>query len=193
MHREGPPLEVLIHRLGETPPDFLAEPRIGVSGQVHVAAVVSDLLERLGHQPAATELEFSGKDVKRDRSRLSIVLLFCWILADESFRDGQTSVTDVLDLLGPAAGELSQQANAAKFLRDPDRREELVRTALSRLGFRPAGETVAQAQDRLSSISSIERARVIKAARAAEERAREIREALMRKAAQESADKYTRE
>ena len=59
--------------------------------------------------------------------------------------------------------------------------------------LRPAGESVAQAQDRLTALSSIERNRLLAASRAAEERSRAIREALARKAAQESADKYTRE
>ena len=48
-------------------------------------------------------------------------------------------------------------------------------------------------QDRLVTLSSSERQRVLRASRAAEERARAIREALARKAAQESADKYTRD
>jgi hypothetical protein len=80
-----------------------------------------------------------------------------------------------------------------KFVTDPERREELARFSLARLGFRPQGETRAQAEDRLSSLSAAERARVLTAARAAEERARAVREALARKAAEESADKYTRE
>ena len=70
---------------------------------------------------------------------------------------------------------------------------ELLRLMLADLDRRPAGETPAQAQDRLSSISSLERARVLEAARAAEARAQEIREALRRKAAQEGADKWARE
>jgi regulator of extracellular matrix RemA (YlzA/DUF370 family) len=59
--------------------------------------------------------------------------------------------------------------------------------------MRPAGETVAQAEDRLISLSSAEHARVLRASRDAEKRAQEIRAALARKAAEESADKYTRE
>jgi hypothetical protein len=82
---------------------------------------------------------------------------------------------------------------AKKFVTDPDRREELARVALARLGFRPAGETLAQAQDRLTTLNSAERARVMKAAQIAEQRARQIREELVRKAAEESADKWTRE
>ena len=80
-----------------------------------------------------------------------------------------------------------------KFVTDVERREELARFALARLGFRPQTETRAQAEDRLSSLSAAERARVLSAARVAEERARAVREALARKAAEESADKYTRE
>src|SRR5207247_7353673 len=100
---------------------------------------------------------------------------------------------NLLDLLEREANELAPQVAARKFVTDPDRREELVRVALARLGFRPAGETLAQAQDRLTTLNSAERARVMKAAQAGDQRARQIREALARKAAQESGDKWTRE
>ena len=96
-------------------------------------------------------------------------------------------------MLEAEANDLAPRVAARKFVTDPDRREELARLALARLGFRPAGETLAQAQDRLTTLNSAERARVMKAAQAGEQRARQIREALVRKAAEESADKYTRE
>jgi hypothetical protein len=98
-----------------------------------------------------------------------------------------------MQLLETDANELAAQIAARKFISDPDRREELARVALARLGFRPAGETMAQSQDRLTTLSSAERSRVMKAAQIAEQRARQIREALARKAAEESADKWTRE
>ncbi len=194
MQREGPPLEQLTHRLAEAPEDFLAEPRISNAGSVHVAAVVGDLIETLCGSVGAAELAaFAGRDAQEDRNRLALTLLFCWLLADEWFRGVKPKASDVLELLDPTARELAAQAASAKFLRDPDRREELARLALARLGYRPAGETLAQAQDRLTAISSTERTRVMRAARAAEERARAIREALARKAAEEAADKWTRE
>jgi hypothetical protein len=96
-------------------------------------------------------------------------------------------------LLGDGASELAAENRADKYRDDPERREELARFALARLDLRPAGESVAQAQDRLTALSSAERKRVLLASRAAEARSREIREALARKAAQEAADKYTRE
>jgi hypothetical protein len=69
----------------------------------------------------------------------------------------------------------------------------LARTLIAALGLVPAGESEAQALDRLSAVSVVERRRLLRASQEAEERARAVREALIRKAAEESADKYTRE
>ena len=38
MTREGPPLATLLRRIVDTPPDFLAEPKVGDQGVVHVDA-----------------------------------------------------------------------------------------------------------------------------------------------------------
>lgn len=194
MDREGPELETLTRRLAETPEDFLAEPRIGRAGRIATAAVAGDLLRLLGAVVPAERLDtFTGSDPARDRNRLAVVLVLCWLLADDFFRDAAPAPEPLLGLLADEAAALAEQAPATRFVADPDRREELARLALARLGYRPAAETLAQAQDRLTTLSSTERARVLAAARAAEERSREIREALLRKQAEESADKWTRE
>jgi hypothetical protein len=187
-------LETLTRRLAETPEEFLAEPHIGSAGQVHTDAVVGDLFRMLGHEIRRTDLlPFGGTDRRTDRNRLAVTLVLSWLLADEWFVGTRPAAAAVATLLGPEATEMARHVPAGKLVTDPDRREELARFALARLGFRPAGETVAQAQDRLTTLSSAERQRVLRASRAAEERARKIREALVKKAAQESADKFTRE
>jgi hypothetical protein len=194
MQQEGPILESLTRRLTETPEEFLAEPRIGKNGTVEVPAVVGDLLRLLNGSAHPDELaRFIGKNVREDRNRLGISLLLCWLLSDDWFRESKLANLAMLELLEKEPRELSQQSTARKFVTDPDRREELARLALARLGYRPAGETLAQAQDRLTTLNSAEHARVMKASRAAEERARQIRAALVKKAAEESADKFTRE
>jgi hypothetical protein len=194
MDREGPFLEALTRRLAETPEEFLAEPRIGKGGHVHTEAVVGDLLRMLGHDVPVRDLSaFAGTDARVERNRLAITLVLAWLLSDEWFLRIPPDRGALLTLLGTAPGELAAQMPALKLVTDPDRREELARTALARLGLRPSGETIAQAQDRLMTLSSSERQRVMRASRAAEERARAIREALVRKAARESADKYTRD
>jgi hypothetical protein len=193
MNHEGPALEHLLRRVSETPSDFLAEPRTTSGrGVVHVPAVVSDLLAL----HACDSLDLSAlapDDSPAARARSGLSLLLSWLLADPELIARKFSASTLHALLTDGAYELSVQLAPSKYRDDPERREELVRFALARLDLRPSGETIAQAQDRLTTLSSAERARVVAAARQAEQRARAIREALARKAAQESADKYTRE
>jgi len=215
MQHEGPILESLTRRLAETPEDFLAEPRVGRRGRVQTAAVVGDLIRLLGGEAGPEQLtgfvrrsapptltserpEYANADplafaeARLERNRFGVTLILCWLLSDDWFRQVKPETGNVLRLLDSEAAQLAAQVAARKFVTDADHREELA-VALARLGFRPAGETLAQAQDRLTTLNSTERARVLQAARAAEERARQIREALVRKAAEESADKWTRE
>lgn len=197
MENNGPVLETLTHRLAETPPEFLDEPRIGGKGgkgAVAVAALVNDLLLMHGARgPAAALLRFNGVDAKADRNRLALAMIATWLLADHWFLAAGLAQDGLLHVLDQAAGELATATAAHKFVNDPERREELARAVLAHLNYRPDGETVAQATDRLSRISGTERRRLLEASRAAEERARGIREALARKAAEESADKWSRE
>jgi hypothetical protein len=193
MQREGPALEVLLQRIAATPTEFLDEPRIGDRGVIQVAAVVRDLLATRSVPFQLADLAgFAGRDAKVDRNRLSIVLLMSWLLADESCV-GELSSPNTLALLQDDAKQLAAYTNASKLIADAERREELARLALARHDLRPQGESLAQAQDRFVAISSLERARILRASQEAEERAREVREALARKAAEESADKWTRE
>jgi hypothetical protein len=193
MQLEGPILESLTRRLAETPEDFLGEPRIGHRGSVQTAAVVGDLLRILGGDVRSEQLKVFTAMSDPDRNRLGVTLILCWLLADVWFQQAKLETEKVLQILTTEAAELATQVASRKFVTESDRRNEMARLALARLGFRPFGETVAQAQDRLTTLSSTERARVVKAAKAAEQRARQIREALAKKAAEESADKFTRE
>ncbi|OYO27648.1 hypothetical protein [Janthinobacterium sp. PC23-8] len=197
MKQAGPHLEVLTHRLADTPADFLREPCIaGVHNRqaVVVAALVNDILLLHGARAAAVSLQgFHGAQVRADRNRLALAMIMCWLLADEWFVARQLAQTELLQVLGEAARELAAAAPAHQYTQDPERREELARIVLARLGFRPGDESEAQAIDRLSAISGTERRRLLAASRAAEQRSREIREALAKKAAEESADKWSRE
>lgn len=194
MQKEGPPLQQLLHRITATPPDFMAEPRIGNKGEVHTVAVVRDLLASKGHVVDIASLSaLAGRDVKTDRNRLSITLLMSWLLADPTLTIERERLSDILTLLKDDATRLAGYTNAKQLFEDLERREELARLTLSKLGLRPAGESVAQAQDRFTSISSLERARLLAASQEAEARARAIREQLAKKAAEESANKWTRE
>lgn len=194
MINEGPALEHLTRRVANTPSDFLADPFTNAGkGVVHVPAVVSDLLEI--HQKSATVdlVSFAPNSDADSKRQASITLLLCWLLADPEIIERRPSANELGHLLKEGAASLTTKISPAKYRDDPERREEIVRYALAQIGLRPRGETKVQAEDRLTALNASERARVVAAARQAEERARSIREALARKAAQESADKYTRE
>jgi len=190
----GPALAKLTRRLAETPAEFLGEPRIGDTGTVVAAALVHDLLAGFGVPADGGSLRrFGSRDRRADRNRLALVAILVWLLADDWFAASPPASDRLLRLLDETANDLAQAAPAHSFTTDEERREELARTALASLDLLPEGETVAQATDRLSAVSATERQRLLRASRAAEERARAVREALIRKAAEESADKWTRE
>jgi hypothetical protein len=194
MDNIGPDLEILTHRLAETPREFLEEPRIGSAGIVQVGALINDVLLSHGARaPRTALLRFQSTNAKADRNRLALTMIAAWLLAADWFVAAKLPQQNVLALLDEAIAELASATPAHQFVSDPDRREELARVVLARLNYRPSGETPAQASDRLSSISGTERRRLLEASRAAEERARAIREALAKKAAEESADKWSRE
>lgn len=196
MNREGPDLERLTRRLAGTPPEFLDASRIGAagSGRVAVPALVNDLLRMHGSRAPAAALEaFDGADAHRGRDRPALTMVLVWLLADDWFIAAQPGQEVLLSLLTDLPRELEQAGTAQRFVDDAERREDMARMVLTRLDYRPAGETSAQAADRLAAVSAVERRRLLEASRAAEQRARAIREALARKAADESADKWTRE
>jgi len=192
MNEEGPQLETLTRRLSECPSEFLGDEK------VVTAAVVSDLLRDLGAAESLTMQQAAAfgygakKNVKGHEKHLRIVLIACWLLHDAWFLQNKKH-NGVLTLLKSGLTDLSELVQPEKFVTDADRREELARVCLKGLGLRPQGETLAQAQDRLATLNSVERARVIQEAKAAEERARAIREEMARKAAEEAASYYGRD
>ncbi|TWI66487.1 hypothetical protein IP91_02304 [Pseudoduganella lurida] len=183
MTTQGPPLAMLTRRLAETPGEFLDTP--------HVAAVANDVALLLGARlppPVLKRMANLGSGQRRP-----LVALLAWMLADDWFVATPPGQPALVALFEEGAAELAATASARRFIGDPERREELVRVALARLGWHPADETHSQATDRLAAISGIERRRLLEASRAAERRARELREALARQAAEEAADKWSRE
>lgn len=197
MKEEGPQLETLTRRLAECPVDFMAAVRDrGGKGDVAVAAVVFDLLRELGGAPLTPQqlapFEFNRGDGRRERV-LRTVLIAAWLLYDAWFRSRNRFALAAYEFLTRGLDEVAAIVQPQAFVGDADRREELARLCLNALGLRPAGETDAQAEDRLATLNSVQRARVVREARAAEERARQIREEMARKAAEEAAAVYGRE
>jgi hypothetical protein len=199
VRHEGPPLEQLLRRLAECPPDFLPVAAAGEATPASLPAVAGDLMRDLGEarpDPRRLEsfrrLQQKGGDAKT-RNQARLVLVACWLLHDPWFlRQGRLAAA-ALVFLERGLVALAPLVQAERFVDDPDRREELARAALAALDLRPQGESEPQARDRRTTLDSVERHAVLQKTRAAEERARQVREAMARKAAQEAAASYGRE
>jgi hypothetical protein len=195
MRNEGPPLEQLTHRLAECPGEFLLPPRRGAEGIVDVPALVGDHFRALGvPAPTPAELAALGEGGGAHAvNRLRLMAVATWILRDDWFLARPDLARATFVFFATGFEQLAPVLPADKAVADPDRREELVRHCLAALNLRPSGETVAQATDRRTTLDSLERARVTKKTREAEARAREVREMMARRAAEEAAAKVSRE
>ncbi|MEI6212915.1 MAG: hypothetical protein WCP10_02325 [Desulfuromonadales bacterium] len=194
MKGQGPALDRLIHRLAECPPDFLAEPRIGSKSGIHTAAVVHDLLFELGGSwPPPSSVGHFGFASAERRNWLRLVAVASWLLYDDWFRTQRTFAKPALEWLRQGLNGIAELVTADLFVTDPDRREELARLCLSALGLLPSGENEHQAEDRLKSLNSVERVRLIKETQEQQKRARQLREEMRRKEAIEAAARVSRE
>ena len=153
---------MLTHRLSETPAEFLSPVLASDSGAVNLAAIVSDLACDLGGSP------LPASDANRFESRkeggadeLRLVLISCWLLHDSWFTERGSFSQKALTFLGGGLAGVAKVVRPEKFISDPDRREELARLCLAALDLLPAGENELQARDRLTTLSSVERLRVL--------------------------------
>lgn len=184
----------LVHRLAACPDDLLAPPRVGDRGVVAVAAVLGDVVRLRGAELtdewiAATS---PAAPAPTDERWLRATLVACWLAADPAL-DGVLTPAALLGLLAGDLRAVTDLVGAEDMVRDPDRREELARLLLRAADVVPAGETPERAADRLATLDTVSRTRVEAEARAAEERAREVREAMARQRAAEAAARASRE
>ena len=191
MNHAGPPIELLTHRLAECPSDFLETPRRGKSGVIDVAAIVCDQFRQMG---AEVPEGIAGSIHRFSVKRQQLVAIVAWLMDHDWFRKQPELTESIRELfVSDQLGDLSKLVRPDLTTSDADRREELARICLRELGLRPDGESKAEAVDRLNTLDSVERDKVVRRTRAAEARAREIRKKMAEKAAQEAAARYSRE
>lgn len=190
---DGPHIEALVRRLAATPAEFLAEPRLTRGGDVCVDAVVHDVLADLGHQADPARLVVFANREPTARNWLRLVLIGAWLAHDPWFRARADLGPAIERWLTENLAEHAGLVDAGLFVSDTERREEFARWLLHCVGVVPAGESPHQAADRLRSVDSVERARVLDLTRAQRARAEELRRALQEERAREAAARYSRE
>lgn len=183
----GPEIERLLRRLAECPGEFLAT----ADAAPDFVAILCDQMRRMTPDEPP-ELAPGLAAIRKDKhAPLELIAIACWMFHDDWFLERPETAPGMWKLFGSdALKRLAELVKPAAFVNDADRREELARTGLKALSLVPKGETASVAADRLTALDSVERHRVLKATAAAERRAREIREAMAKKKAQESASRY---
>jgi hypothetical protein len=197
-----PPIGAWVRWCADAPPVFDAVPEGFPGGVVRVRAVVADLYVRHGARAAPEALRgFDPKDTSNgERARLRAALLACRVLSHPTLvpspapsgdADRTAAFARLFDEI--AAWAVVVGAPGSTGMASEERREELVRRCLRALGARPGGESVAEAEDRLAQVDVVARTRILKDAAERERRTRELREAMVRAAAEEAAAKVGRE
>lgn len=192
MTHAGPPLETLLRRLSECPPEILEPPTERRGTGIDVIAIACDTLRDLTPDaPPETSPQLWEPIREVTRLHAQYIAVACWLLAEEWFQSRRDLAPAMWAfLLSDELAALSRIVKPQKAVQDPDRREELVRLCLKALELRPQGESLAAAADRLTTLDSAERSRVLRQTAAAERRAREIREQMARAAARDAASRY---
>lgn len=207
MKNPGPPIEALIDRLISIPEDFIT----GTSGinnsgtEISLPALVNDLLIDNGGIPL-NDVETvkllsekkSGKAVSKTRQKNNypaLAAILCYIYEDRFFTEKKNSAESIKKfLLSDELHELSNAVESAEeFINDPDRREEICRRALDVLNYCPQGENEKNSADRLLTLDSVERKKILIKTIEAQKRAKDIHDAIMQKEAEEAASKMSRE
>ncbi len=182
-------LFALTHHLAACPPLLRLDARALGGLEVDVGAVVRDVLHDLGDEAAYTR-SIDGIYARTDPNHLATLLLACWLLRAPPLQP--LAPGRALRFLA-SLGALSQLVPAERLVSETERREELCRLALKACDLLPQGESAKEAEDRLAGLDSVERDRVVRASREAAARAKQVREALQKKAAEEAAAKVSRE
>lgn len=200
MKKPGPPLQSLTHRLASAPEEILMAPLLREKGKpagiISTAAVISDLMTDLGSLPLTAEqaAEFDIDFSPANQNYLKVIQVACYLLHAPWFLQNKPDLTDLIPFFRFRLEQLSAVVPAENLITDSQHREELVRVCLWGLNLIPEGESLNAAQDRLTTLDSAERERLIQETRAAQERARKVREEIARRQMEEEmASKMSRE
>jgi len=200
MESHGPELITLTRRLSSFPDDFskpLKSPDTPHhSLNIDVGALVNDLVfdaggDYLGFKELSRFLASPGQTKE---NYLRIVLLLCYLYRDPCYLPYLKEPPKLLAFLSSTRlEELGKIVDYKEFVTDVERREELSRLSLEGLGLLPAGENKNLAQDRLATLDSIERKKIVQKTKEVLERAQKLKEEMERRAAEEAASKMSRE
>ena len=184
----------------------MKENRIALSALMrHLAETSYSLIELQSQEVEAIFIDsifLACRDVltKKEEKKLyenrdsmkEFIAIYAWALQFEGFKNTGIEKKMILSLM-PKLTKLNRIVKARNFIDDVERREELSRLLIKSFNMLPEGESKAKASDRLTTLDSVERQKMIEQTRKAQERARKIKEELERKERERMASQMMRE
>jgi hypothetical protein len=195
---ETPELYYFMQRLQNTPIQILEYSLTSKESDVksiNPISIIKDLLYDFGlsfSEWNSIQIPINPNDSIQE-NYLRTLLIFVYLLNDPFFKSRSIRFLKLKDLLFQKVRSYSNIIKSRDWIYDLERREETIRITLQALDLRLKNESFNQSQDRLLSIDSIEREKMISETRKAQARAKELRERLERQEAEEAASKYNRE
>lgn len=200
---QGPPILVLMQRLLQTPREFLFSPlfelsptRKNLKNSIYLPALYSDLCFFISNEFANPEdlKFFKLENNSQNINLLNIYALAVYLLHFPFFQNKPFLKSKLQVLFEKKLVAYNEILKAEKFIIDSEKREEFCRFILYHLGYIPESETERYALERLTSLDSIERIKLISDARRAQiAREEAIREAIRKREAEEAASRMSGE
>lgn len=185
-------LSLLMNHLNNVPRDFLEIPDSHSANGAPVNAVFMDAMEIFGlNQPLNTLIELLPINPSESYSRF--ILLTSWFISSSELKKIEIDPDYFRAWIKDDLLNFSKYVSVDKVLSDEERTEEYVRRALQILGARPEGESEDEFEHRLSAIDSLARHGLMRNLRGKIAHARQLREKMAAKKAQEAAARAGRE
>ncbi|MBS7256316.1 hypothetical protein [Flavobacterium branchiicola] len=128
-----------------------------------------------------------------DDNHWRTIHISAWLLSHQDFINVPAIEDKLYDFWFVELQPASKYVKFKEWISDDERAEEMVRLLLYCCEILPYGESADEAADKLSSLSSAERHKVLKQSYAAHERIMNIKKEMAEKAAREAANVYGRE
>ena len=185
----------LVTHLKKCPEIFLKPSNLLARDGLDSIALISDTYRMVSAIFLKKELNVPAKINFNsiDDNYWKAIHISCWLLYHHSFRNKPALENKLRLFWFEELYHVTQYVKYKEWITDEERAEEMVRLLLLCFEILPNGESIAEAADKLSSISSVDRQKVLRQSYEAHERIMNIKREMAEKKAREAANTYGRE
>lgn len=185
----------LVTHLRKCPDIFLQSSDFFSKEGLNSIALINDTYRMVSNDFLSNDFEippqFNVKYINDNHWRA--IHISTWLLSDQNFINNPEIKDKLYNFWFEELQSASEYVKFIEWINDEERAEEMVRLLLHCCEIIPHGENQNEAADKLSSLSSVDRHKVLKQSYEAHERIMNIRREMEEKKAREAANVYGRE